>query len=508
MDAALKPGRPMGERWQIFEPWWKSIRLTGYSQAISEGIRDLLGFEELSAGTVEGISRELERRNRPGLYREVLKSRANVRLSVVNMNDLVEVDREFFLGLPRLNRFSMLNSAADVEAIERDYEADIGSLDDHVSVIRQVCGDWKAAVVAGIKLSQSYHRAMDFTERSREDAAAVYDRLLRGEYNGLNTPEGVVLEDYLVFECCRAAAESGLTIQFHMGMRAGNFGGMEGCSPAGLTELMRSFPRPASTSRTPATPYLREGAVLGKTFPNCFLNMSWIHIISPQGSRHDLKEWLRMVPSNKIIAFGDDVMHAEVVYGHLKMARRNFAVALAEMIEGGPAERVARARGGAGRLPRHACPRVRRQVRLGHAAPSVAAAGRFLQARRLPRRRGRVVGRGNRPAGGTDRPDRLGECRAHSRFQHPARAGFPRGKREVCDQVLAVRKLYNIAVYDDFLWAHATNDRIVDIAADLLGTGDIKMYADQLFMKGRRPAARSPGTRTPPPGGTSSPWTW
>ena len=81
--------------------------------------------------------------------------------------------------------------------------------------------------------------------------------------------------------------------------------------------------------------YLREGAVLGKTFPNCFLNMSWIHIISPQGARHDLKEWLRMVPSNKIMAFGDDVMHVEVVYGHLKMARQNFAIVLAELIEEG-----------------------------------------------------------------------------------------------------------------------------------------------------------------------------
>ena len=55
----------------------------------------------------------------------------------------------------------------------------------------------------------------------------------------------------------------------------------------------------------------------------------------PQGARHDLKEWLRMVPSNKIIAFGDDVMHVEVVYGHLKMARQNFAIVLAELIEEG-----------------------------------------------------------------------------------------------------------------------------------------------------------------------------
>ena len=44
MDAALKPGKPLAERWEIFEPYWKATQLTGYSQSITEGIRDLLGF--------------------------------------------------------------------------------------------------------------------------------------------------------------------------------------------------------------------------------------------------------------------------------------------------------------------------------------------------------------------------------------------------------------------------------------------------------------------------------
>ena len=65
-------------------------------------------------------------------------------------------------------------------------------------------------------------------------------------------------------------------------------------------------------------------------------------------------------------------------------------------------------------------------------------------------------------------------------------------RREASGQVLAVRKLYNVAVYDGLLWAHATNDRIVDIAADLLGTDDIKMYADQLFMKGPETGSAQP----------------
>jgi len=60
---------------------------------------------------------------------------------------------------------------------------------------------------------------------------------------------------------------------------------------------------------------------------------------------------------------------------------------------------------------------------------------------------------------------------------------FRAGEREVEDRVLSVRKLYNIAVYDPVMWEHAAHPKIVDIIAALLGTDDIKMYGDQLFMK-------------------------
>ena len=70
---------------------------------------------------------------------------------------------------------------------------------------------------------------------------------------------------------------------------------------------------------------------------------------------------------------------------------------------------------------------------------------------------------------------------------------YREGKQHVEDQVLAVRKLYNIAVYDDVMWAHVTTPRIVDVIADLLDTDDIKLYGDQLFMKA-------------PKTGTAQPW--
>lgn len=60
---------------------------------------------------------------------------------------------------------------------------------------------------------------------------------------------------------------------------------------------------------------------------------------------------------------------------------------------------------------------------------------------------------------------------------------FPDGERSVENQVLSVRKLFNLAVYDEQLWEHIVNPKIVDIIADLLGTEDLKLYGDQLFMK-------------------------
>lgn len=70
---------------------------------------------------------------------------------------------------------------------------------------------------------------------------------------------------------------------------------------------------------------------------------------------------------------------------------------------------------------------------------------------------------------------------------------FRNEERAITNQILSVRKLYNLAVYDSIMWNHVSNEKIVDIVADLLETSDIKMYGDQLFMK-------APDT------GTEQPW--
>lgn len=329
------PSGPPEERWRRFEPYWRHVRLTGFSQCLLEGWRAAFGIDGLTAETVGPLSEAIRAARRPGHYHDVLRDRANIAVSLVQMEDLVEVDRSLFLPMPRLNRFSMLRGREHIEAIERDYSVRLGSLDDLVAAIRTTCAAWREAGAPAAKLSQSYHRQMDFKERPHAEAARVFGSVLDGSYAGLESEDGRLLEDYLVFACVRAATDAGLAVQFHVGPRAGTYGSLEGATLAPMIDLIRAHRDARFDISHAGFPYLREAAVLAKTCANVYLNMSWIHIYSPEGCVTALREWLRMVPWNKILGFGDDLYWVDTIYGHLIVARENVAAALAELIEDG-----------------------------------------------------------------------------------------------------------------------------------------------------------------------------
>ena len=69
---------------------------------------------------------------------------------------------------------------------------------------------------------------------------------------------------------------------------------------------------------------------------------------------------------------------------------------------------------------------------------------------------------------------------------------FRNGDRDIEDQVLSVRKLYMLNWYDDVMWSHAANPKVVDIIADLLSTDDLKVYNDQAFMKAPETGSAQP----------------
>ena len=63
--------------------------------------------------------------------------------------------------------------------------------------------------------------------------------------------------------------------------------------------------------------------------------MCWVYVISPWVARQTLHEWIEVIPSNKIFAFGGDYLFVEGTYAHSRLARDNVAAVLTEKIETG-----------------------------------------------------------------------------------------------------------------------------------------------------------------------------
>ncbi len=79
---------------------------------------------------------------------------------------------------------------------------------------------------------------------------------------------------------------------------------------------------------------MAELSYLAKQYPNVYIDMCWMYIISPSESKRYLEEWLYTVPSNKIMAFGGDCS-VEWAYGHSVMARKIITETLVKMVNDG-----------------------------------------------------------------------------------------------------------------------------------------------------------------------------
>ena len=133
----------------------------------------------------------------------------------------------------------------------------------------------------------------------------------------------------------RRAIAHELPIQIHTGLQEGNGNRLSNAHPLRLVNLVAEYREARFDLFHASYPYQGEAATLGKNFPNVYLDMCWLHVISPWVARQTLHEWIETVPGNKIFAFGGDYLFVEGAYAHSRMARDNVADVLAEKVADG-----------------------------------------------------------------------------------------------------------------------------------------------------------------------------
>jgi predicted TIM-barrel fold metal-dependent hydrolase len=351
----------LSERWNIFSTYWDNVQNTSYAKSIMIAIRDLYGIEKLDKRTILELARKMKAMNKQGLYRWILKENAGIEIAlhdtilkpqgydfwnVMPVDKIIDVDRSLFVPVHRFHDFILITERADLNSLSRRINLPIHTLDDLLNAFRMEFENISSKIYA-IKIWIAYRRSIFFDKVTFSEAEKAFNEIFRQqsfkrmdiEGMRLTFPESISfelakpLQDYMVHELIRLSIRYKLPIQIHTGIHEGNENMVSNSNPLNLTNLFVEYKEARFDIFHAGYPFLDETATLVKNFPNVYVDLCWLHLLSPSIARRVIYEWLDLLPSNKIMGFGGDYLFVEGSYGHSVIARQNIVSVLQKKIE-------------------------------------------------------------------------------------------------------------------------------------------------------------------------------
>ena len=308
--------------WPKIRPHWEMVRYGSYARAALLTAREWYGLDDINDDTIEALAEGVKKDNSPGLYQRVLGDWCKAK-AVLTCQPYTHFESDPLLRPVVTFAPPPCGSPEELEKLRASSGSPVGSLDDLVAVSREVVKRLKREGAVGLKTVARERLASD-----AETAKAVLNQLNGGETPANPKP----LDDFLFHEMLDEAAEQDLTVAVH----AGIWGDFRRLDPKSLIPVAMAHPKTRFDLFHLGMPMARDAAVVGKNFPNVWLNLCWCHVISEKMTQRVLDEIIDLVPINKIIAFGADYrVVVQKAVGHLIMARENIAKVLAGRVLAG-----------------------------------------------------------------------------------------------------------------------------------------------------------------------------
>jgi predicted TIM-barrel fold metal-dependent hydrolase len=336
MKKIHEPSISIEKRWELFSPYLEHIRYGSYARPAFIAAKEFYGFDDINEKNYKLLSEKIKESNKPGIYHRVLREKCNIRVALTQF-DTTDYDLDLLVPLMWLDNYAAVKSKNAIESNATNLGEEVKSLDDYVKIIRKGLEKWKSEGVVGIKMVSK-----TFKSPSKSQAKSTFEKMMRNEkYNLPETQKIIQLDSpcfpelnplyiYLIEEMLDIAADLGLVVAVHTGM----WGDFRILDPQHMIPIIARHPKTKFDIYHMGIPYVRQTAIIGKNFPNVWLNLCWCHIISPKIAYQAMDELIDLVPINKIIAFGGDyVLPVEKVYGHLLMARENIVKVLGKRIK-------------------------------------------------------------------------------------------------------------------------------------------------------------------------------
>jgi predicted TIM-barrel fold metal-dependent hydrolase len=337
------------EGWRRIRPYLNKVRNTAYYRSLIGAFRDLYDFTDdgLNDSNWRDLSEKIHAANkRKDWYRYVLKDKAHIEVCLLHRTGTgaFETDREFCLPVllvePLLYGYAELVMAENRmrrrvlqfgrRSLEIEYGVRVSSFEDYLGLVETIFEEAVARGAAAAKCPVAYRRILRFDAVGRSEAQRIFDKT----DSEVTPTEAKAFQDYMMHVVVQSTIDHGLPLQFHTGMQSGFGNVLSNSNPLHLTNLISQYPEARFVLFHGSYPYVGELSVLAKTYPNVYLDFSWLPLISPEVAQRSLTEWLDTVPASKL-EWGGDCAHVESIYGHLLQFRDVLARVLTERVERG-----------------------------------------------------------------------------------------------------------------------------------------------------------------------------
>lgn len=321
------------ERWQILKGVLARTRNVSYWRHNLVMYQELFGLqdEELTDENWAAVNEQIHQRSQdPNWYDHVTREVCRLATQVRNIPWFEDWEPEYFTAVLRMEPALELHRRGTRERLEKHLDRSLTDLETLKRALADLTEEYRQRGAVGIKLAHAYGRTLDSQPVSVSTADRIFERALQGDELGWDSIKQ--FQDHLIFFLAELAGDMGLVFQIHTGVQS-NWGHIPDSNPLHLLPLLRRYRQTRFDLFHAGYPFSREMGMLGKHYPNVWLNMCWMYVIAMEGSRQTLSEWIDLVPAERLLGFGSDVGWPEMIYAHLVMARSCIADVLATKVE-------------------------------------------------------------------------------------------------------------------------------------------------------------------------------
>jgi hypothetical protein len=331
----LKDSLTVKEKWEILRPFWEGSQNTAYNRAALLAADKLFGINDINESTVESLSERINKAYQTDWVSHVINDKCKIEYLIQDSDDRSFGTKGFRYAV-RFDNFIFINSKQQITSIAKRQNITIATLDDLIKALGSAFDDAKQKGLVAIKSGLAYNRILKYENTSRGNAAKVFEDLM-------SSPDGTSftfadvkpLQDFMMHRVLDLARDNKLPVMIHTGLHTGNGNIIENSKPTHLVNLIMEYPTVNFVLMHGSYPYGGELTTIAKYFPNAYIDMCWLYVISPSYSERYLHEWIETVPASKIMGFGGDYLNIENAFSHLVFGKQVIARVLTDKVKDG-----------------------------------------------------------------------------------------------------------------------------------------------------------------------------